>query len=186
MLPTGSWFRRRHPHDIVLGYCGPAKLRPMRWPGADRAKHMHCIGATGEGKSKFIEEMVVQTIASGLGLCVIDPHSSLIDDILKHLLSDGILQRPGHLPAHCRTFGRPARITSSPSIPSQAPETRYDTVANILEAFKRTWPKVLEEAPRFDEIVTASLIVLHANQLTLMSMRRLLTNAAFRQAASKM
>lgn len=181
---TGFSLFRRHPHDILLGHSGWGKLRPVYWPAAERAKHLHCLGATGEGKSKFIESIVTDTIASGLGLCCIDPHSQLIDDILKHLLSDGVLTDPT-IRARIVYF-RPARSDYVlPFNPLNAPETRYNTVSNILEAFKRTWPKVLEEAPRFDEIVTASLITLHANRLTLMHMRRFLTNANFRSACLK-
>jgi hypothetical protein len=180
MTPGFSWFHR-HPHDICFGYTGWGRLRPVRWPAADRAKHLHVLGATGEGKSKFIEGIVTDTIASGLGLCVIDPHSQLIDDILRHLLSDGVLDDPA-IRARIIYF-RPARTDYIlPFNPLNTPETRYDTISNILEAFKRTWPKVLEEAPRFDEIVTAALIALHANRLTLMHMRRFLTSADFRSA----
>ncbi len=53
--------------------------------------------------------------------------------------------------------------------------------ASILEAFRRTWPDSLHEAPHFSNVVTAALIVLIQNHLTLMDMPLLLTNQAFRE-----
>ena len=43
---------------------------------------MHIIGATGEGKSKFIEHMIREDIRAGHGLCLIDPHGDLYNDIV--------------------------------------------------------------------------------------------------------
>jgi hypothetical protein len=51
----------------------------------------------------------------------------------------------------------------------------------VLEAFRRTWPECLKEAPHFSNVVTAALIVLIENGLTLMHMPRLLTNTEFRE-----
>jgi len=56
----------------------------------------------------------------------------------------------------------------------------YDIAAAVLEAFRRTWPECLREAPHFSNVVTAALIVLIENGLTLMHMPRLLTNTEFR------
>jgi hypothetical protein len=53
--------------------------------------------------------------------------------------------------------------------------------AAVLEAFRRTWPECLREAPHFSNIVIAALIVLIENGLTLMHMPRLLTNSEFRE-----
>jgi len=58
----------------------------------DRANHMHIIGSTRSGKSKFLEWMIRQDIRNGSGFCVIDPHGTLYEDIVKwcgyHWLSD--------------------------------------------------------------------------------------------------
>ena len=48
-----------------------------------RTEHMHVIGSTGEGKSKFLEHLIRQDIINGDGLCLIDPHGSLYDAIVK-------------------------------------------------------------------------------------------------------
>lgn len=51
----------------------------------DRRRHMYIIGKSGVGKSKLQELMIRQDIAYGQGLCVIDPHGELIDDILNFI-----------------------------------------------------------------------------------------------------
>ncbi|HEU5114241.1 MAG TPA: DUF87 domain-containing protein, partial [Candidatus Paceibacterota bacterium] len=40
----------------------------------DRTRHFYVIGKTGMGKSTLLENMAVQDIQSGEGLCFIDPH----------------------------------------------------------------------------------------------------------------
>jgi hypothetical protein len=48
----------------------------------DRQRHAYLIGKTGSGKSWFLRYMAVQDIRAGKGVCVIDPHGDLVDDIL--------------------------------------------------------------------------------------------------------
>jgi hypothetical protein len=171
-----SLFKRRHPHDLILGKSG---ISEVRIPAYQRAKHCHILGATGEGKSKLMEDMICQTIRSGLGVGCIDPHSSLIASVVKHLVTDGtfnehqIKQRIIYIRPADERYVVPFNVLNSP-------ETTYAIVANVLEGFKRTWTKALEESPRFDEIVTASLICLTENNLTLRQMRRFLTDKEYR------
>jgi len=49
---------------------------------ADRMRHFYIIGQTGTGKSIFLQNMIVQDIQSGAGVCMIDPHGTDIDDVL--------------------------------------------------------------------------------------------------------
>lgn len=51
----------------------------------DRSRHMYVIGKSGTGKSYFQVNMAIQDIKNGEGLCVIDPHGDLIEDILKYI-----------------------------------------------------------------------------------------------------
>jgi len=45
--------------------------------------HMHVIGSTGAGKSKFLEWMIRGDIKNGSGVCLIDPHGTPYNDVLK-------------------------------------------------------------------------------------------------------
>jgi len=64
------------------------KLSPVQ-----RATHTHVIGQTGTGKSKTLESWVMQDVASGHGLAVLDPHGDLYNNLVLRI---GMLaqQRP--------------------------------------------------------------------------------------------
>jgi len=52
-----------------------------------RSTHMQVIGSTGTGKSKFLEHMIRNDILNGNGVCLIDPHGYLYDDLVNWLTS---------------------------------------------------------------------------------------------------
>ncbi len=45
----------------------------------DRRQHMYVIGKTGTGKTAMLNNLIVQDIANGEGLCVVDPHGELVE-----------------------------------------------------------------------------------------------------------
>jgi len=51
----------------------------------DRLRHMYVIGKSGVGKSVFLQNLAAQDIRAGHGVCVIDPHGDLVDDILYNV-----------------------------------------------------------------------------------------------------
>lgn len=51
----------------------------------DRFRHFYIIGQTGTGKSSVIELMARQDFHNGRGVCVVDPHGSLIDNLLPYI-----------------------------------------------------------------------------------------------------
>jgi hypothetical protein len=62
------------------GFEGTVTLYPPQ-----RLKHMHVIGATGTGKSTFLQSCIVQDIHLGNGVAVLDPHGDLIESILPYI-----------------------------------------------------------------------------------------------------
>lgn len=65
---------------ILLG--DDAALRSVELSGSDRETHMHIIGSSGSGKSKFLEHLMRQDLLNHQGFCLIDPHGSLYRDVL--------------------------------------------------------------------------------------------------------
>lgn len=51
----------------------------------DRTEHMYVCGTTGSGKSRFLENMIIQDIALDHPLCVIDPTGGLYSKILDFI-----------------------------------------------------------------------------------------------------
>jgi len=117
---------------------------------------------------------------AGRGCGMLDPHSDLARDLMSQLAADGFFE---HLVNQQRViFFDPARTDYF--IPFNVLDTGdppYTTAVNIIEAFRRTWPESLREAPRFTNILLASLLVLIANRLTLVDLPRLLTDKKFRE-----
>jgi len=50
-----------------------------------RSQHMHVLGATGSGKSRFLLSLVIQDILNNRGLCLIDPHGELVGHVTDWL-----------------------------------------------------------------------------------------------------
>jgi hypothetical protein len=48
-----------------------------------QSTHMHVIGGSGKGKSKFLEWLIRKDIREGHGLCLIDWHGTLYQDVLS-------------------------------------------------------------------------------------------------------
>lgn len=70
-----------HGKSIVVGKTRngyPALLTPKQ-----RQTHMQVVGASGRGKSKFLERMIRQDIINGAGLCLIDPHGTLYNEVVR-------------------------------------------------------------------------------------------------------
>jgi len=75
--------------NIILGYSKHRQYLAL--PEKIRQTHMHVVGASGRGKSKFLEHMIREDINNLRGLCLIDPHGHLYHDILRFLKSEGYL-----------------------------------------------------------------------------------------------
>ena len=71
---------------ILLGhntYRGETK--EIRMKREDRFRHFYVIGQTGTGKSSIFQVMIRQDFRNGDGVCVVDPHGSLIEDIIPFI-----------------------------------------------------------------------------------------------------
>lgn len=80
-------------HNVYRG-----KKMPIYIKNEDRFRHFYVIGQTGTGKSTILLNMIQQDMQLGNGISVIDPHGSLIEDILpfvpKHRIDDVIIFDP--------------------------------------------------------------------------------------------
>lgn len=70
---------------VVLGINNyRAQEKKIYFKGTDRTRHQYIIGKSGSGKSSLIHFQARQDIANGDGLCVVDPHGDLVEDVLAH------------------------------------------------------------------------------------------------------
>jgi hypothetical protein len=85
--------------DTIIGstsYRGQNRRVSMR--SAERFRHTYMIGKTGTGKSTLYQNMAIQDIRQGSGVCFVDPHGEAIDWLLERIpksrLEDVILFDP--------------------------------------------------------------------------------------------
>lgn len=73
--------------------------RDVRIMRDDRTRHQYIIGKSGSGKSVMLSYMARQDIANGDGICLVDPHGDLVEDVLqtvpKERAKDVIVFDPG-------------------------------------------------------------------------------------------
>src|SRR5579859_2362765 len=168
------------PGDLVLGKTGPFSFFPRyTLPGRIRDGHMYVIGLSGKGKSKLLEHCLYQDIQSGMGCGCIDPHSLLIEDLLRYLVTTKLHQSK-HVHENLLYIDPTAKYIIPFNVLA-AEGSPYEIAAGIKEAFCRTWPDSLKEAPHFSNVIMASLITLISNNLTLIQLPTLLTNQDFRE-----
>lgn len=76
-------------------------ITPVRIKRPDRQRHMYVIGQTGSGKSVMLSQLAIQDIENGEGVCVIDPHGDLVQDVLEHIpkerADDVVIFSPGDI-----------------------------------------------------------------------------------------
>lgn len=87
---------------LLLGYnVYRGKKTNIHMKDADRRRHMYLIGKTGSGKTEFLKTLAIQDIRNGHGVCVIDPHGDLADDLLglipRERIDDVIYFNPSDL-----------------------------------------------------------------------------------------
>jgi KaiC/GvpD/RAD55 family RecA-like ATPase len=70
------------PRGLVLGF-DKATRRPVYMDDATRATSLHIVGAPGTGKTKLIENLIRADIRAGKGVCLLDPHGHLFDNIVR-------------------------------------------------------------------------------------------------------
>lgn len=143
-----------------------------------RNKHLHIIGRTGQGKSKLLENLIAQDLRSGIGGALIDPHSTLIDNVLRLLISDGTLSDPDirQRIIYIQPTRKDAVIAFNPLA---TPDEPYMVASAVIEAFRRTW-STLGEAPNFANIMRNALLLLIQGGKTLIDFPQLFADNEWR------
>lgn len=173
------FFQRKD--QVVLGRTGRFFFFPAyRLRERERATHMYMLGITGQGKSKLLEHLLLQDILAGRGCGLLDPHTDLANDLLASLHRAGFFRKEQNR-ARVIYFDPSRADAILPFNVLASSSSSYATATHLIEAFRRTWPESLREAPRFTNILLASLLVLIENRLTLAELPRFLTDKKYRE-----
>ena len=177
-------FKQNQKDDLVLGRTGSHDFFPkFRISSQVRKFHTYVVGLTGRGKSKFLQNCILQDIKAGRGCAVIDPHGDLAKDILQSLIADRFfevetaLDRILYVSPRRRDYVIPFNVLKPPDATTET----YEISQRVISAFMRTWARVLLEPPRFQQIMRASLAALVENNETLCNLYQLLTDDEYRE-----
>lgn len=146
----------------------------------DRATHLYVIGASGSGKTKFLEFLIQQDIQQGNGFAIIDPHGDLVEDIKGFLacyadhLGNEVFDRVVVIdptdPKYTAGFN-PLEKLPGVSVAEQAQE--------LISAFRKIWAD--SWGSRMEDLLRNSLIALGEVGLTLVELPRFLTSQGLRR-----
>lgn len=167
--------------SIPLGTYGSALFRRrLRLTGEDTRSHMHVMGKSGSGKSRWLAGFYVNLLKAGFSATLLDPHGDLARLVLAQLVADGYFDRDGATEQllyldvpRAASEGRYLNFNCL-----QQPYDTHTTTRLTLEAMRRAFPELDRNAgnaaPAFEQIVTAGTHVLVDNQLPLSELRSVL------------
>jgi len=140
----------------------------------DRRKHVYIIGKTGMGKTVLMENMAIQDIQNGHGVCFIDPHGEaaekLLDFVPSSRINDVVYFNPGDV-----NYPIAFNVMEKVGI-----EHRHLVASGLLAVFKKIWPDVW--SARMEYILNnAILALLEYPGSTLLGINRMLADTDFRK-----
>jgi len=159
-------------------YFGATDSRNKKIPfgirAEDRMRHMYIIGKTGMGKSTLLENMAIQDIQNGEGICFIDPHGGTAEKLLEFVPESRIDDVVYFAPFDVEN---PIGFNVMEDV---GYDKRHLVVAGLMSSFKRIW--VDTWSSRMEYILQNTLLaLLEYPDTTLIDVNRMLVNKEFRK-----
>jgi hypothetical protein len=174
--------------SIPLGTYGSALFkRRLRLDGQDAKSHMHVMGKSGSGKSRWLAGFYVNLLKAGFSATLIDPHGDLARLVLAQLVADGYFDQEDAyerlLFLDVPTAAKAGRYLNFNCL--KQPYDTHTTTRLTLEAMRRAFPELDRNAgnaaPAFEQIVTAGTHVLVDNGLPFSELRSVLLDKQRRE-----
>ena len=153
----------------------PGQERELALSPSDSMQHLHVLGPTGTGKSTLLLNLILQDVAAGYGLVVVDPKGDLIEGTLQRVpekrMEDVVVLDPADemRPVGLNVLaggGRPAELVAD------------QVLAVFHDLYRESW------GPRTQDILHAALLTLATKPgMTLCALPVLLSNPGFRRKA---
>lgn len=160
--------------QIVLGVReGWGQETPFVFSPRDRRHHLYAIGKSGTGKTTLLRNMILQDIAAGHGVGVIDPHgdlaTELLDYIPRHRIEDVVYFNPADMefPIGFNLLGQTVA------------DSRHLVASGIVGVFKSRWAN--SWGPRMEYILYATVAALmDCENVSLLGIQRMLSDGKYR------
>jgi DNA-directed RNA polymerase specialized sigma24 family protein len=151
---------------LLLGHDGTGQ--PILLGPRERAAHVHILGSSGSGKSKFLEWMIRADLHDDRGFVLLDPHGGLYDAVVKycahHVLNREIVLLDISDGTNVVGFN-PFRKTDDPDI-----STRVDRrIAATLGAWNND-----EQSPRLEKVLRLLFTEMLERDLTIAQIQHLI------------
>lgn len=166
---------------LLMGYnMFRSQKADIRMQDEDRRRHLYVIGQTGTGKSAFLKNLIIQDIQEGKGVCVIDPHGDMVEDLLSFVprqrAQDVIYFNPGDIE-------RPLGLNML-EYDQNFPEQKTFVVNELLSIFKKIYGGSPESmGPAFEQYFRNStlLVMEHPSSgNTMIEISRVLSDKEYR------
>jgi CxxC-x17-CxxC domain-containing protein len=140
----------------------------------DRRRHVYIIGKTGVGKSNVMENMAIQDIRNGEGVCYVDPHGEGAEKMLKAIPSNRINDVVYFNPAD-------TEFPIAFNILEAVDESKKNLVASgMMGVFKKIWPDVW--SPRMEYILNNTILaLLDYSGSTMLGVNRMMYDKDYRK-----
>ncbi len=187
--PNILWLTARHSaapgntpkEGIILGentYRGvKTEIKILR---EDRRRHTYIVGKSGVGKSVCMTNMAVQDIMNGDGLCVLDPHGDLVEDILERVpperAEDVILFKPSDTE-------RPLGLNLL-EYDEKYPEQKTFVINEMIKIFDKLYDLKSSGGPMFEQYARNAMLLIMDDPesgSTLMEISKVLADEDFRK-----
>lgn len=140
----------------------------------DRRRHLYVVGKSGSGKSKLLETFIINDIVKNKGVCVMDPHGDLIQDIIQYIPQNKINDV---IYFNVADFEWPIAFNPLENV---ALDMKQQVTQGLIEVFEKffggDWSPKIEHVFRY-----TTLAMLDYPDSTIVGMMKMLTNRKFRQ-----
>ncbi|MBU2566875.1 type IV secretion system DNA-binding domain-containing protein [Patescibacteria group bacterium] len=140
----------------------------------DRRRHIYVLGKTGMGKTALQQNMVMSDIMAGHGVCYVDPHGDMAEELLDLIPSNRINDIVYFNPADLEY---PVGFNILESVNESQ---KHLVASGLMGVFKKIWPDVW--SPRMEYILlNCVLALLDYPGATLLGINRLLVDDEYRK-----
>ncbi|MEL7513705.1 MAG: hypothetical protein AAGK03_03765 [Pseudomonadota bacterium] len=154
--------RPEPPSDMLVGTNENDEIISI--PTEARAAHLHVIGRTRTGKSRFLADLISQDILGGRGVTLFDPHSELYDYLVQWLARRPMLAE--HSNIHLVDFSDASSVFAFNPLKINQNEEAYGVAAVLTEGLSKVFgsPKATD-TPLIDATLNTVFVLLAQHRL---------------------